>query len=201
MRKFAQIVSGIFHPLLITLFGIILIFIFAALPSEVKVHGLFFIGITFILTTLVPFVGVLILMWFGLVTSGFDIEKREERIYPYLITIVSYICYLLIIRHGMPDWIVAVVTSLVVALCIASLINIRWKISAHCIGMGGVFGGFTSMYANDLMPDGFLLLVILFCSMLVGISRIILERHTPLQVICGFVLGTLITFSSIYFTG
>jgi membrane-associated phospholipid phosphatase len=197
MRKFARIVSGIFHPLLMTLYGIILIFMFADLPDEMKAHSLYFIGITFVLTTLVPFIGILVLMKIGLVTSGFDVEKREERIYPYLIAIISYICYLVIICRGVPDWIIAITGSLVLVLCIAMLISMKWKISAHAIGIGGIFGGFTAMYAEGLMNNAYLLIILLFCALMLGISRIALERHTPLQVIGGFALGILVTFSSV----
>jgi membrane-associated phospholipid phosphatase len=69
------------------------------------------------------------------------------------------------------------------------LINLKWKISLHMIGMGGLCGVFFAvselLYENNIT----LLSGALLVSGLLGTARIRLGAHYPSQIYAGFFLG------------
>jgi membrane-associated phospholipid phosphatase len=71
---------------------------------------------------------------------------------------------------------------------------LKWKISAHLTGIGGLLGGVCSfaLYYSTL-PLG-LVITILTASLILMYARLYLHAHTPLQVVCGLLLGILSTF-------
>ena len=83
-----------------------------------------------------------------------------------------------------------------VAMGITLLVNFVWKISAHCIGIGGLLGGLMGVSRiYHLNPYPSLMAWILLAGML-ATSRLYLEKHTPTQVYIGFCLGFICTFAS-----
>ena len=81
-----------------------------------------------------------------------------------------------------------VVASLMIQM-VCALINVKWKISTHSAGIGGVAGAliaFAEIFSFN--PVWWLCLVLLLAG-LVGTSRMILRQHTLAQVVCGFLVG------------
>ena len=89
--------------------------------------------------------------------------------------------------------IVAIGASL--ALLAVTIINHWWKISAHLTALGGLLGGICSisLYYN-VLPSS-LIIGILIVSLLLMYARLYLNAHTPLQVVCGYILGIVCTFT------
>ena len=78
-----------------------------------------------------------------------------------------------------------ILVSLVVSIiCIA--VNLKWKLSEHMAGIGGVIGGLVSFSALfGYNPVGWLCLFILIAGIL-GSARIVLGHHTLGEVLSGF---------------
>jgi membrane-associated phospholipid phosphatase len=80
------------------------------------------------------------------------------------------------------------------ALGIVTIINHWWKISAHLTGIGGLLGGVCSFAMNYArLPLG-MIIALLVVSLLLMYARIYLNAHSPMQVVCGFILGILAIF-------
>jgi len=81
----------------------------------------------------------------------------------------------------------------------AFIINLKWKVSAHMTGIGGLLGALIS--TSILLEVDLISYVILsiFVSGLIASSRLILNAHTPLQLIAGFFLGFGCQVIAIYF--
>jgi membrane-associated phospholipid phosphatase len=93
-----------------------------------------------------------------------------------------------------PLFIVAMGVGSAISIFIIVFINLKWKISAHTAGIGGLAGAiFGVSYRLAINPLWFLV-VILSISALVAISRIGLRAHTPGQTLAGFVVGFLTVF-------
>ena len=94
----------------------------------------------------------------------------------------------------LPSFMSIVALGAIFALVVVTLINLKWKISAHLTGIGGLLGGVCSfaLYYSTL-PLG-LILTILAASLILMYARLYLHAHTPLQVVCGLLLGLLSTF-------
>jgi membrane-associated phospholipid phosphatase len=190
MKKFYEIVSHIFQPLLIPTYGVLLLInmdIFGSLP--VSWHITAFAG-TLFFTGIVPAFVILLMLRKGTVHDVF-ISRREERTLPYISTLVSYAFWViflwLILR--LPLLLLAIGISVMVSVILITLINIRWKISAHLAGIGALGGGVVGLaHRLSYNPIG-LLFVVLVVSALVALARLQLKAHSPGQVTAGYLLG------------
>ncbi len=196
MKRFATIISGMFHPLLMATYGIILALTFTYLsmfPTEVKV---WLASGVFLMTACVPAAFILLMLKIG--TAGdADLTNREERVLPYFV----FMCALLataffLYRMIMPVWLVSQMMGASVALFVALLVNFKWKISAHAIGIGGLTGGIMGVAQSLMFNPSLGLIIIILIAGCIGSSRLILQKHTPMQVYAGFLLGFICIFAS-----
>jgi membrane-associated phospholipid phosphatase len=189
MRKFQQIISGVLHPLLLPLFGTILLFQmggFSELPLD---YQLYVEGIVFLNMAIIPALGIWLLKKSGHV-SDLDVSNRSERVFPYLIVLISEVsaCYLLY-RAQMPWWIIKLFMGSIVASIAAFLITLKWKISAHTTAFGCLIAATFLVLLNQATES---LLVFSAMILLAGVqasSRLYLKAHTLSQVFFGFLLG------------
>lgn len=191
MNKIAKIISNVFSPLLIPTYGvwIALEATFLSLASmQVRV------GVTlavFILTCLFPAIAIGALWKLGRLSDP-GLNNRTERTTPYLITIASYLaCAIYLWKVNAPLWLVMFMGGATLAAVVATVVNRWWKISAHMTAMGGLLALTVRLSAGDIALYNmiwWIAAVVVLCGA-VGTSRLILERHTPLQVFAGFVNG------------
>ena len=183
-----------FHPLLMVTYGTTLALSFtylAMFPMEMK---LWLVCGVFLMTACIPAAFIFLMLKTG-GASDADLTNRRERILPYLI----FICALLstayfLYKMMMPHWLIAQLIGASIALFVALLVNFVWKISAHAIGIGGLIGGIMGV-AQMQMSNPYVGLIIAFLiAGCVGTSRLILKRHTPMQVYTGFGLGFICIF-------
>jgi len=189
MRTLYQIVSAVLHPLLIPLFGTILLFqvgIFSELPLN---YRLYIEGLVFLNMGLVPGLGIWLLKKSGHV-SDYDVSIRSERLFPYLISLISYLtaCYVLF-RYQMPWWVLKLFFGSILATILAFLITLKWKISAHTMSYGAlVAASFLVCLTQSINPIVYFILLILLGGLQAS-SRLFLNAHSLSQVIGGFILG------------
>ncbi|HHT22838.1 MAG TPA: hypothetical protein GXZ87_05940 [Bacteroidales bacterium] len=190
MRTFLKIISYVFQPLLMPTFGMILLMqipLFQLFPS---LYRLIAITGTFLFTGIFPAIPIFMMMSRGQVKDMF-ISRREERTIPYLFSFLAYVFWVLFLWRTLqfPMEFVIIGIGVVVALICMVFINLKWKISAHAAGMGGLVGCIlTVSYFVSINPLGIIILSLLI-SGLVAISRIYLKAHTLMQVLGGFCLG------------
>jgi len=200
MKTVYKIISIIFQPLLVPTYGMIILMnmdIFSQLPAFWRVVAI--VG-TFVFTGLFPAVPVLLLMKRGEVHDVF-ISKREERTMPYLFSFMAYVFWALFMWRTMqfPTFIVAMGIGSAISIFIILFINLKWKISAHVSGMGGLSGAIFGVCYRLAINPVWLFIIVLTVSALVALSRIELEAHTPSQTLAGFVIGFLAVFVPCFF--
>ncbi len=194
-KNFNKVVSFVFQPILMPTFGMMLLLftdIYAFYPSSWKWISV--VG-TFLFTGLLPATPILIMLRKGEVHDLY-ISKKEQRTLPYLFSMLSYTFWTLFIYRVLqfPNFITFMAAGSTLSILIITLINTKWKISAHLSGIGGIAGGvFAVSYQLGLMPM-ILFVFILTASALTAVSRVELKAHTPAQTIAGFSLGFLATF-------
>jgi len=196
MKRIHQIISLVFQPLLMPTYAMLLLMnmeIFILLPLRWRLIAI--IG-TFIFTGVLPALPIWLMMRRGDVNDLF-ISKREERTMPYLFSFMAYVFWALFMWRTLqfPMFIVAMGMGSAVSIFIIVFINLKWKISAHAAGMGGLCGSvFGVCYRTAINPVWFFA-VILLISGLVALSRLELKAHTPGQVLAGFVVGFIMVFT------
>lgn len=194
MRLLSNIISGMFHPLLMVTYGLILAFTFTYLVIYPPTIKLLLVGGTFLSTAVIPGAFLFLMVKTG-AAGDMDLSNRRERFVPYLIFISSVmVCAFYMIKMMIPFWFIALLLGVCVALILASVINFFWKISAHMIGIGGLLGGIMGVAHTHVMNPYVFFILMFIISGLVGTSRIFLKKHTPMQVYAGFLLGFGCTF-------
>ena len=194
MRLFSNIISALFHPLLMVTYGITIALMNTFLVLYPLRMKLLIWGSTFLSTAVLPGLFIYLLVRNG-AASDLELSKRKERVLPYLI-FVTYValCLYFLYRMMMPFWLLSLLMGVCVALLLALGINFFWKISAHMIGVGGLLGGLMGVARIHLINPYPAFMVVLLIAGLLGTSRIFLKRHTPMQVYAGFSLGFMCTF-------
>ncbi len=201
-NKIAQAVSYIVHPLLMPLLGLLFILTsgtyLSLMPMEAKKAIMLIVALS---TLLLP-VSVLPFLYYQKLITHYTIPKRSERLTPLFLTTAFYLfCYIVLRRLGAPQAIQHFIMACTVALFMASIIHIKWKISLHMIGLGGIIGLISYFgYLYTLNTSGALIIAI-FLAGIVGSARLILEAHTQNQIYSGFLLGFSITFLVLFVMG
>lgn len=194
MRLFANIISILFHPLLMVTYGIILAVTYTYLAIYPLPLKLAIIGGTFASTAIIPGVFIGLMVKNGAAVD-LELSDRKERIVPYLIFITSImVCIFFLYKMMLPFWMLSLLIGACISLVIALGINFFWKISAHAIGIGGLLGGIMGVSRIHMINPYWAFIGVLLIAGLLGMSRIFLKRHTPMQVYAGFCLGFICTF-------
>ena len=184
-----------FQPLLMPTFGIIILLFTHLSDFYTDIWKWFAVGGTFLFTALLPATPILLMLRKGQIKDLY-ISKREQRTFPYLFSLMAYTFWTVFLWRvlQMPFFIVAMGIGSIVSIIIITLVNTKWKISAHLSGIGGLTGGvFAYCYVMGVNPLWLMILLLIF-SALTALSRIELKAHTPAQTLAGFVLGFLMVF-------
>lgn len=194
--RLARIISNVFSPLLVPTYGVWLALTttYLAVASTKVRWGV--TAATFIITCVFPGLFILALWKLGKLSDP-GLNKRTERTVPYLITIASYIGFGVYLwsAHA-PIWLVMFAAGAALSAVVATVVNRWWKISAHMTAMGGLMALVCRIAIGDIAVThmlGWAVVVAMLCGA-VGSARLILNRHTPLQVAAGFANGFICVF-------
>jgi len=196
-RLVAKVISYLFHPLLLPTLGLWLIFhtdtylsFVLPLAARIQLYILVFIS-----TFIFPVLSSVLLLSLGKIRS-LHMETAEERRLPYLLTVVYFSLgyYMITSRFPLPAQVVLMLLGANVSVAITMLVNMKWKVSAHAIGIGGLTGallGFSHQLQVSVLNE--LMLVTLIAG-LIGYARLKLDAHNSAQVYVGYLIGFLCEF-------
>lgn len=157
------------------------------------------IVLIFVTTFVVPLLSMSTLKLTGIISS-FLLEKRKERLLPFLFTVFFYgiTVYMFTYRIGQIDVITLLLGIITVIILVVALLTIKIKVSAHSAGMGGGIG---VLWAIKLTyPDMMLLWPLLGTILITGgvmTARMYLNTHRPTEVYLGGAIGFVLSFCSI----
>ena len=186
----AKIISIIFHPLFMPLYGMLIIFsaptLFWYIPLKVKKILLLIIATNNILipVSLLPF------FRYRNIISSWIIETRKERIFPLLTVSFFYsITSVILYRLQIPVFLKSYVLSTAILAIIVTIINFWWKISLHSVGAGALAGIVIVLSLNMMVPLTWFLIPVILMTGLILSSRLKLNTHNPPEVYLGFLTG------------
>lgn len=186
----AKVISWIFHPLLIPLYGLLIIFaaptLFWYLPFKVK-KILFLVLMTN--NVLIPLSFIPFLKYRKLIGS-WSIEKRKERIIPLIAVLILYsITAFIMVGLPLPVFVKGFFISTSLLILIVLVINFWWKISLHSAGAGALLGIVVTLSFRMSVSLTWFLIPAVLISGLVLASRLKLDINSPVQVYIGFLTG------------
>lgn len=196
MKKISEILSAVFSPLLVPTYGMVLaafLTILRMLPSNLLWTA---IGITFVITCLVPVSAIVALYRSGVIKDP-ALNNRTERFIPYGVVVLCYLgCGFFFYKASAPFWLPMFFAGGALATVISTVVNCWWKISAHAAAMGGlvalVFRIVASHYA--LFNMNVWLSGVIIAAGFVMTARVYLSRHTLWQVLAGCANGFLCVY-------
>lgn len=195
-KTIAKIISILFQPLFIPIYGILLLANSPYLFMYNQYGKLFVLGAPVFFCCVLPLFIIIILYKKGKVNT-LQISDRKERFLPYLYTFLS--ASLLVVLYSflrVPPFMIYLVLGLVFSLAVVMVVNTKWKISAHMSGIGGLTGAVFAITYYFHQNEMWLYIIVIFCAGLIAWSRLRLKAHTPWQLVAGFFVGVL--FMGIY---
>jgi len=198
----AKIISYVFQPLFMPLLTVILAFNFdpyleSYFPPEAERAIYSVIGLN---TFLVPTLLILYLKRLKIISS-IDVENRRERFIPFMVTLVLYITtYVLIRRSPLPETMYSMISACIIAMILAFVITMAWKISIHMTGIGGVVGAMCALFDIHMFFPVAILSALVLLGGFIGTARMVLGIHTLAQIICGSVLGFTVQFVAVKYS-
>ena len=136
--------------------------------------------------------------YYNKIIKDWYMQKTNERTIPYLITGLIYFFpwYLLgwyeeklLLRSFL-----GVSGVLVLAL---ALLSLKWKISAHMTGTGGIVGLILGLMLLDNIDLRLFFMIAILVAGLTGTARLVLNSHKPWEVYTGFSFGFCVMFITV----
>jgi len=186
----AKIITVIFHPLLMPVYGMAIIFsaptLFGYLPFPVK--KLLFL-ILLVNNVLLPLSMLPFFIHMNIISS-WSLSDRKERIIPLVITTILYCTTSFIIfRFPIAVFFKSFIYATAFLSLIVTVINFRWKISLHSVGAGALVALVIILSLKMFTPLVWYLISAVIAGGLILSSRLKLNFHNPQQVWFGFFTG------------
>jgi len=140
---------------------------------------------------ILPVINIFILYKLNRISS-ITLEDRNERTFPYVLTSCFYfgLFYLFLDLNIWPS-IKVLIFGGGLSVLLTALINLRFKISAHAVGIGGLIGSLmmiSFVLKYNAVPE--IATLFLIAGMILT-ARLYLDAHKPSQLYSGFALGML----------
>lgn len=196
MRLFSRSLSVLLHPLWMPTFTVLLCYYLDPRLSfaMVPLFRWWVCLIVFLMTGVFPLTSTLVMVRGGVI-NGLSMPQRRERIPVYLVTLLYYgMGYWVLRRIPLHPLMLAVVLGAATALALCLLITLRWKISAHMVGIGGLLGALFAVVFLHHVPATLVLSLVLLLAGLLGTARLWITDHTPAQIYSGALLGLCCVF-------
>ena len=219
-RQFFLSLSYIFHPIFMPLLGLYFLFTLETKPiSLYKLDALFYFPseaknflyiIIGILTIVAPLLSLLI-MYYNKMISSLSLEKKEERVYPFILVSFYYLLAYIYVRTKIPmelqhPALVGFLFGILLIFVISFFVNFYVKISLHAAAIFGVAGmllGYSQTQLSGFEAGGptnlYIILYLLFVAGLVSGARLFLKAHSLTEILLGSALGFFVMYVVVKF--
>lgn len=195
MKYPAKVLAYLFHPLLIPLWSIILIFnsgsYISHVPWEVKRAIYLIIAFTSVMMPLLSY-GI---FYYQKMIRSFDLKEPKQRIFILIIaSFYNFITWYLLNRLPISQHIQNFILFYAILSLVFTIIAFRWNISMALGSLGAMCGlvlAFAIRTQIDLSP---VFSSVVLISGLVAYGKLKFDLNRPAQLYLGFILGFVIMF-------
>jgi hypothetical protein len=191
----ANVISAVFHPLLMTTYLFLLLTYFLPVILQPAQPSLWIILLIFVTTFALPAVNFLLLRLTGSI-SDLSMPHRHQRILPFIFISAIYVFVTVMFywKFPIPNLLrlMMIVSAMVV---FATVVTFFYKLSVHSLAMWGAVGMMLPM--NKVSEVGSLLIPTAIVIIIAGVvmsARLALNAHTPREVLIGSTSGFAIGF-------
>ena len=129
MLQVARVTSMVFTPFSIPFLSFLVLFLFSYLRIMPIQYKLIVLGIVYCFTILTPTITIFLFRKI----NGFarqELSERKKRYVPILLTIISYVfCLLMMRKLNIPWYMTGIIFVSLVISIICILVNLKWKLS------------------------------------------------------------------------
>jgi membrane-associated phospholipid phosphatase len=190
MQRIAKIISILGHPFLtIPLYTLIVTFSVYSFKQAAFISGLI-VGCFFIPITIWNYVRTK-----RGVYTNFDVSDQKQRnsMYVFAIPFLGVVLIVFYFTGQSRGFLICILFSLIL-LILSYVINFVIKCSGHV--------SLTIFLACMVLPISIpAAIILIICTLIIGWSRVVLNRHTLAEVFTGFLLGAICSFGMLYFQG
>ncbi|MBX3163376.1 MAG: hypothetical protein KF900_02760 [Bacteroidetes bacterium] len=196
MKTLAFIISVLFHPLLMLTYACLLLFygihntVYDFLtPFNTKWR---IVLLVFMFSFAFPVLNLFLLYRLKRIPS-ITLSNQQDRTFPYIMTSLFYFgLFYLLMDINIWNSIKLFIIGGGISMLLAALINLKFKISAHMIGIGGLLGILISISYLTKYDLTIFYIIVIITAGLIGFARLQLQEHKPSQIYLGFLLGLLV---------
>jgi len=198
LTRLAQVVSVVFHPLLMTTYLFVVLSLFLPGILQPIRPSLWFVFLIFLMTFLLPSLNFIFFRVTGTI-KDLQMFNRTERILPFAFVTILYcvVTFMFYWKFPVPNVlrIMMIITMMVIA---SSIVTLFYKVSVHSVAVCGIIGILLPL--NNASEQGLLLyptIATLIAAGIVMSSRLQLNAHVPREVLFGAVMGFSIGFGGV----
>lgn len=187
----ARVVSALFNPFYLPVVGLLIPLLLSPFYMLPWPYKLTLLAMTYVLTALLP--TALIRLYIRYEGRSFlDVNPRERRMIPYVISIACYLlCYYLMRLMHIPAIMRSILLAALVIQLVSAIVNHWSKISTHMAAVGGMAGALAAFAAIFSFNPIWWLSIVILVAGVVGTSRMLLLQHSLGQICGGFIVGLL----------
>lgn len=186
----ARVLSVVFHPLFVPLYGLLIIYssptLLSFIPFEMK-------RIIFVLVTannvILPLSVAAILYSRGAIKT-FNARDRNERVLLLTFALMMYaVTAVLLMKIPVPNLFKAYFISIAIVTLITLVITAFYRLSLHAAGIGGLLSLVAFMILLYNISSVWQLITVLLLGGAVMSARIYLDDHKPSEILSGLLVG------------
>jgi membrane-associated phospholipid phosphatase len=213
MKIFAQLISWVFIPLLMPIYGLLVAMYVPSVEQNFfqentlfwmqPGHKIAVLLMFLIFSFLAPAISLVMLQRSNTI-STIELDKRKERTIPIFLTAIYALILSVFLLVKAPDDLLPKIIYFLpwggfVSIVVSGIITQFDKISIHGLGCGMLYAFFIYYYNTQVE---YYFEIIIITTIIVGLvmsSRLYLQKHTLKQVLNGFMVGFLCMFLTITF--
>jgi hypothetical protein len=199
--KFAQFISVLAHPLFMPSYAFSLLmytnpYINMMISDSTKNVVIIILSL---FTIVLPILTAIILKQLRVIDSIY-MKTSEERKWPFVFTLVwYYMAFQLLAKLYIPQSFLLLMLGAISAIGLSLIITLRWKVSIHMLGIGGLIGAIIGISHRFQLDHSNLIMLLLIFAGLIGFARLKTHSHNYRQVYVGFLLGFLVEWISVLY--
>jgi hypothetical protein len=189
-NKLAKIITIIFHPLLMPLYGMVIIFAAPTLLGYLPFNLMKLLFLIILVNNVLLPISLMPFFIHRGIISSYNVNERKERNIPLIIATILYgTTSYIIFRFPIPVFLKSFIFSTAFLSLIVTIINFKWKISLHSVGSGALIALVLILSVKMLTPlQGYLIAAFISAGLTLS-SRLKLNMHNPQQVWVGLFTG------------
>jgi len=201
MMKFAQFISVLAHPLFMPSYAFSLLmytnpYINMMINDSTKNIVIIILSL---FTIVLPILTAVILKQLGVIDNIY-MKTTKERKWPFVFTLVwYYMAFQLLTKLYIPQSFLLLMLGAICAIGLSLIITLRWKVSIHMLGIGGLIGAIIGISHRFQFDYSNLIMLLLVFAGLIGFARLKTRSHNYRQIYFGFLLGFLVEWISVLY--